>query len=291
MLTHHFLDQWQLDMNSATSAAMVFVFSFLTFLRERHIDHSRASLDAVYKTDAVLEFKLRRLVGDDNPNPLIIIPSMKVNPIQRVINYYADVAGALVGIALLSGFVILWLAIGPVLQFNSNWWLLIGTYCGIVGLNDGFVLRNVQSKFDARLGQQFDELGAGDRDLLESLGLSIPAMALVNQKTLSYRASKTMNKICGHEFMVIAGVLLIIGLLTGSTIMQWSVTGQLLSNIPPSIVETFFMIILITGHNAADKQRRANIFNLFQRRVRLLSLVDAIEPQVGEQVVVVNEKI
>ena len=262
---------------------MVFVFSFLAFLRERHVDYSRASLDAMYRTDAVLELKLRSLLGDDIANPTIIIPAAKVNPLQRLINYYADVAGALTGMALLVGFIALWLAIGPILHFDSNWWLLIGTYCGLIGLNDGFVLRNVQSKFDTRVAQMFGELDLGDQQLLTTLNLPISAVASVNKETPSYRLSRIMNNVCGHELMVLAGILLIIGLLTGSTIMKWSETGQLLSNIPPSIIETFFMIILITGHNSADAQRRADMMNLFGRRVRLLAFVDAVEREMGRR--------
>lgn len=34
----------------------------------------------------------------------------------------------------------LWICIGPLLPFSSSRWLLIGTYAGLVGMNDGFVL-------------------------------------------------------------------------------------------------------------------------------------------------------
>lgn len=47
--------------------------------------------------------------------------------------------------------------------------------------------------------------------------------------------------------------------------------GQLICNVPPSIIESFFMIILITGHNFADSERRVQIRNMYERRLQLLA--------------------
>jgi low-affinity ferrous iron transport protein len=46
-------------------------------------------------------------------------------------------------------------AIGPALSFDSNWWLLIGTYAGLIGMNDGFVLRNVHNVLHGYEDAQF----------------------------------------------------------------------------------------------------------------------------------------
>jgi len=254
---------------------MVFVFSFLAILRECHAGYLRSRLDAVYAVDTQLEMKLRDVTGDEMPNPEVVIPPPRVNGLQRAINYYADVVGTLVGIALLMGVLICWLALGPVFQFDANWWLFIGTYAGLIGLNDGFVLRNVQAKLRDHEQPQYDGLHTQDAAMFIRAGLELPKARESVKITIGHSLSERMNKICGHEVTVLVGVLLIVGLLVGSSVMMWSETGQLLCNVPPSIIESFFMIILITGHNAADKQRRSDLSELCERRVKLLAFVNA----------------
>ena len=75
--------------------------------------------------------------------------------------------------------------------------------------------------------------------------------------------------------------------------MRWSVTGQLLCNVPPSIIESFFMMILITGHDIADAKMRVDLHNVYLRRLKLVSWVDSLgdekkEGEMGMQVVEVN---
>ncbi|KAK4496667.1 hypothetical protein PRZ48_012649 [Zasmidium cellare] len=268
-------NQWQLDINSATSALMVFIFSFLAILRERHSDYVRACIDAIYRVDSTLELKLRTVTNDEADNLPVAIPALRMNRVQRIITYYADVVGALTGVALLIVVFVAWLAIGPVLHFDTNWWLLIGTYAGLVGLIDGFVLRNVQTKLQGHEEPQYVQIDAEDRELFAMLNLPLPPTEPLNPRKLSFRVSQKMGEICGHEIMVMAGLLLVFGLLIGASIMRWSETGQLLCNIPPSVIESFFMIILITGHNAIEAQRRVDLKNIFERRLKLLAIVDA----------------
>lgn len=73
------------------------------------------------------------------------------------------------------------------------------------------------------------------------------------------------------------GVVLIVGLLAGASAMKWTTTGQLLCNIPPSIIESFFMMILITGHNLSERKRREDYNNLYQRRLDLYAYINCIK--------------
>jgi low-affinity ferrous iron transport protein len=269
-------DIWELYINSATSALMVFVFSFLANIRERHSEYTKRCLDSIFRVDAALELKLRTMTGDQQDNELIVIPPPAANVVQKVIFYYADVVGTLVGIVILIIVIIIWLAVGPVMLFSSNWWLFIGTYAGLVGMNDGFVLRNVQSKLSDYEDLEFDKVNADDAALFEITGLRMPDRVCVQTRSLTNRVSSAMNKVCAHEITVIAGFLVIIGLLIGSSVMQWNTTGQLISNIPPSIIESFFMIILITGHNDADAAKRVDLKHLYERRLALLSFVNRV---------------
>lgn len=73
--------------------------------------------------------------------------------------------------------------------------------------------------------------------------------------------------------MVVSGVVLILGLVVGASVMRWSETDQLLSNIPPSIIESFFALILITGHNVDEAKRGVDLYHVHLRRLRTISYV------------------
>lgn len=293
----HWSSTWLLYINSATSALMVFILAFLANIRERHGEYSNRCLEAIWKVDAALELNLRVATGDATLNPTVSIPAPCVTKIQRVINYYADLVGALVGIAILILTMIIWLAIGPAMAFSSNWWLLIGTYAGLVGMNDGFVLRNVFHKLRGYEDDLFSEVGWEDEvalSLLDSLQTlpgkqqelmpqlpqqqqaSSEAIQTVPGNSLTERISLRVGAICSHEYAVLLGVVTIIGLIIGASAMGWSLTGQLLCNVPPSIIETFFMMILITGHNLGDRRRRSDLARVHARRLRLLKGVEGV---------------
>jgi low-affinity ferrous iron transport protein len=274
-------NMWQLDINSSTSALMVLVFSFLANIRERHSDYTKRCLDALFRVDAALELKLRCLTDDQVDNEVVVILPPKANTIQKAIFYYADVVGTLVGIVILILVLVAWVAVGPVMKFSDNWWLFIGTYAGLVGMNDGFVLRNVQSKLREYEDVQFQLVDQEDAALFRIVSMGLPDRKKLdtvasNNVSLTRRVSLAMGKICAHEITVVAGFVVLLGLLTGSSLMKWSTTGQLLCNVPPSIIESFFMIILITGHNYADEEKREVLQNLYQRRLTLLSLVNLV---------------
>jgi low-affinity ferrous iron transport protein len=265
---------WQLYINSATSALMVFILAFLANIRERHTQYMTKCLEAIWAVDAALELRLRAATGEKIENPPCAIPVHKRSRIQRGIDYYADLVGTLAGIAILIFVIILWLAIGPVLHFDANWWLLIGTYAGLIGLNDGFVLRNVCTVLGDFEDEQFTQVEYDDMDMLAVIGVEKLKEERVADNSLTCRISVRVSDICSHELTVVLGAITIVGLIIGASVMGWSVTGQLLCNVPPSIIESFFTMILITGHNIGEAKRRVDLFNVYLRRLKLVSYVD-----------------
>lgn len=282
--TNGWSNEWELEMNSATSALMVFVFAFLANIRELDCSYINSSLQHAFRTDATLERKLRQLTGDTLENDAVVIPAPRVNLVQRAIYYYSDVIGTLVGIAILLAVVAVWIAIGPLLQFGSNWWLLIGTYAGLIGLHDSFILRNVQAKFDEDETAQFQEVEHTDARLFATAGLPMLEQTDTRKTSLSHLISVLVSRVCAHELAVVVDLVVIIGLIVGSSVMRWNFTGQLLSNVPPSIIETFLMIVLINGHNSSDAERRSKMHGLYQRRRALLRFVEGLEPVAGTDV-------
>lgn len=89
-----------------------------------------------------------------------------------------------------------------------------------------------------------------------------------------------MNWICGRELRVLLEMLLMFGVVIGSIAIRWTGNWQLRCTIPLDIIESFFTIILITGHNSADTKRQGNLAGVFEERKRLLALVDTVEETV-----------
>jgi low-affinity ferrous iron transport protein len=268
---------WQLYINSATSAWMVFILAFLANIRERHSKYITTCLEYIHTADATLELRLRAVTGDKFENKTVIISPPKRGRLQRGIDYYADLVGTLIGIAILLFVIIIWVAIGPAMSFDSNWWLLIGTYAGLIGLNDGFVLRNVQHILSGYQDTEFNQLVYDDMDMLAVIGVTQLSEERVADNSISCRISIAVGKVCSHEITVVLGAIMIVGLIIGASAMRWSVTGQLLCNVPPSIIESFFMMILITGHNVGDAERRVDLHNIYLRRLKLISYVNTLE--------------
>jgi low-affinity ferrous iron transport protein len=267
---------WFFYINSATSALMVLLLAFLANNRERHEQHLQDCVSLIYSADATLERMLRERTGDKIDNGVCIIPAPEVGKVQRVINFYADLVGTLLGIALLVLVLVVWAVLGPVMSFNDNWWLLIGTYAGLIGMNDGFVLRNLCNVCNIREEEQHDQRTLDDQDLLAIVGLTGSDENEVPKLGLNSRLSIIMGNVCSHEYTVVAGVVVILGLIATATAMNWSVLGQIICNVPPSIVESFFTLILITGHNIGDQKREASLRKIHQHRLQLIKYLEGM---------------
>lgn len=277
-------DQWQLYINSATSALMVLTFAFLANIRERHAVFTNSWLNLLFEADSSVELRLRQLTDDDMANAVVTVPAPKMNHLQRAIFYYADFVGTLTGVAILIAVIIVWVAIGPAMGFNANWWLLIGTYAGLIGLHDGFVLRNIQYQLANYEDGAFEDVRLSDLAVLEEATVSDPATEYDGSKlSLSTRLSERMGAFFSHELVLVADVILIIALVVGASAMRWTETGQLLCNVPPSLIETFIMLILITGHNLGEDRRRKSIENMYLRRLKVLTYVDMVAEKSSEK--------
>uniref|UniRef100_A0A093UTT0 Low-affinity iron/zinc ion transport protein fet4 n=1 Tax=Talaromyces marneffei PM1 TaxID=1077442 RepID=A0A093UTT0_TALMA len=243
-----FSDSWQLYMNSATSAWMVLYFTFLANIRERHNTHERKCLTSLFAIDCSLEAHLRVLTQDRESNPEVVLTAPKVNKLQRAIFYYADFVGTLVGIGIFVTVMITWLAVGPVFHFSSNWWLFIGTYAGLIGMHDGFVLRNMQARFSSYVENEMDVLHQLDKDVFQRIGLTLPPLKQADRQfTLSERVSIVVDKCNAMDT-------------DRPTLVQRS----------SSIIESFLMMILVTGHNLNDDRKRSELQTLYGRRILLL---------------------
>lgn len=270
----HWSDVWFFYINTSTSALMVFMLALLANDRERHEKFLSQCTTRIMTVDTDLEILLRDITKDSMANEAVVIEASAVSKLQRAINFYADLVGTLLGIALLTLILVVWIVLGPVMEFDANWWLLIGTYAGLIGMNDGFVLKNLSNVCASYEDKLYEQQILDDADLLAIIGAR---SSQVNETQAVTRAdvrfSIAMGNFCSHEYTVAVGLVSILSLLLVASLMRWNELGQIICNVPPSIIESFFTLILITGHNIGDKQRRANLQNIYQNRIDLVSHV------------------
>ncbi|KAI7907682.1 Low-affinity iron/zinc ion transport protein fet4 [Cokeromyces recurvatus] len=292
-------DEWQLYINTAVAVELTFTSMFLQNTRRRHMQYLERCLECIHEIDINLEVLLRQTTGDNTPNPIVSIPPTPVSRGIRMIDYYGDVIGTGIGAFISLCVFIVWFGIGSPMGWSDNWWLIIGTYTGLVGFLDGFVLRNVYFRQDNVLDEQFDILTDSDKAIFQFLNLYLPEQNESPKQSFGQRLSARMGYICATPLAVLFAVLVIIGLICVASGMKWNVTGQLLCNSPTMIIEGFLLIVLLQAHNMSNTVRRVQMKDIFVRRVRLLHYIrmvtganehyDINEKHIQESTVV-NEK-
>jgi low-affinity ferrous iron transport protein len=267
---------WQLYINTAVAVELTFTSMFLQNVRRRHADSLRVTLERIKKENAELEFLLRDLTGDMGLNQNWIISPPKASRMERSIDIYAHVVGSGVGVLLSAIVFAVWVAIGPTLHWSDNWWLVIGTYTGLIGFIDGFVIRNVYFRQSNIVASHLSSLKESDEEIMSVLRLPTTShdsdeeekAVKGNEPKLSpaARFSNWMIRICAHPIAVVASVVVVVILIAVATGLRWSETGQLLCNTPTMIVEGFLLLVLFQAHNLVVVERRREIGQCLERR-------------------------
>ena len=275
-------DVWQLYINTGVAVELTFTSMFLQNTRHRHMKYLEKCLASIMKADCELEIALRQRTHDIQPNPTVTIAHHNVSRSVRAIDYYGDVIGTGVGAVISISVFIVWIAMGSTMQWDSNWWLIIGTYTGLVGFVDGFVLRNVYFRQDVMLDEQFAILTDADQQLFQYLDLPFPENPVAKDgSSLHTRISGWMGRTCATSGAVLFSLIVVVVLIGIASGMQWNQTGQLLCNTPTMIMEGFLLIVLIQAHNMSNTKRRVTLYNVLLRRIQLLQYVQ--EPHLCEK--------
>ncbi|KAF7921377.1 hypothetical protein BELL_0334g00060 [Botrytis elliptica] len=264
-----FSDTWQLYVNTATAVALTFTSIFLQNIQQQQEDNLEQCLEYALRVDSEIEWRLREITNDYQPNPIFEIPAPTISRIDRSIDIFADVMGSGVGLLITLIVTIVWIAVGPILEFNDNWWLIIGTFTGLVGFIDGFVLRNVYYRDEKVTEVQFEKIAESDDRLLDLLNIPSPYQTPTKPRNFSTRASAAAGEFCALSGVCVASVGVVFALLATASIMKWSETGQLLCNTPTMIIEGFLLLILIQAHNIANAARGADFQSLLKHRLLL----------------------
>jgi low-affinity ferrous iron transport protein len=276
---------WQLYINTAVAVELTFTSMFLQNVRRRHADSLRLTLERIKKENAELEFLFRDLTGDMAPNESWIISPPKASKMERSIDIYAHVVGSGVGVVLSTIVFAIWIALGPTLHWSDNWWLVIGTYTGLIGFVDGFVLRNVYFRQSNIVAEHLSTLREEDEKIMSLLHLP-SSLSHDNDEeekgeqgkkrhklSLAARFSNWMTRICAHPVAVIASVVVVVVLIAIATGLRWSETGQLLCNTPTMILEGFLLLVLFQSHNEVVVERRSEVGECLGRRRRMCGVL------------------
>jgi low-affinity ferrous iron transport protein len=267
---------WQLYINTAVAVELTFTSMFLQNVRRRHANTLNLTLSSIKSLDSDLDVRLREMTGDMGSNPKIVIAPPESSRMERCIDVYAYVVGSGVGVALTTIVVIVWLSLGRMLSWDSNWWLIIGTYTGLVGFVDGFVLRNVYFRQSNILENHLQELISSDREVFSFLGLPFASGEEDvdeeggKKKSLGLRISEWMIYVCALPSAVMGSLGVVVVLLAVATGLRWSETGQLICNTPTMIVEGFLLLVLFQAHNLGNVRRRGQVGWVLERRSRIV---------------------
>lgn len=276
-----FSDTWQLYVNTATALEITLTTVFLQNIRRQHDEHLHRCIQEIDTVDAATEARLRHLTGDTTPNPVVASTRPTLTRAQNAIDIYAYILGGAIGLTISASVFALWIAIGHQLAFADNWWLIIGTYTGLVGFIDGFIMKNVDSRETALATQHFARLLARDAAVFAQLDAAMPPTPASDdaqdgrRQPLILRMSRAVDGALPATVSSYAAVGIVAALLVVASALRWTETGQLLCNTPTMIVEGFLLAVLLQAHNLADARRRRAYDDILQRRVVLAGFLDA----------------
>lgn len=270
-------NNWQLYINTGTAIVLLVTSVFLQNMRYRHEKYVQDIMNRIVKIERQIEVVLRDQTEDILLNPLVEIGREKRSPLEKAIDVYADLIGTGVGVVLAACVFVAWLVVGHLMKWNSTWWLIIGTYTGLVGFLDGFVLRLVYLRISAHENVIFQDLFEESAKVMH---IDPPQKTPSHHSKMSfwgYKASVWINIICSSPYAVLVSVLVIIGLIVAASIMHWTTTGQLIANTPTMIIEGFMLIILIQAHNWDDYRRREYLRSFYNGSCSLLSYAKSLK--------------
>lgn len=269
-----FSNTWQMYINTATAIELLVTTVFLENVRNRANDFILKQTEIFNKIDSDLEYLLREINGNDTTeNELVVVQRCPRDRIQSAISFYAHVVGNGLGLVISICVFSAWLGIGNVMHWSSNWWLVIGSYTGLVGFIDGFVLREIFFSITRYEQNKFLDLLSDSQELLDIAGIAIDLERPKLQKTWSKRISLFINDICSNEWSVVFAFVTVLGLVILASALLWSETAQLIANTPTMIIEGFFLLILVQAHNWASDERRFTLSELNRSRVLLYNYI------------------
>lgn len=212
--------------------------------------------------------------------PSLSLPPTPTSPFSR----YASLIGSGYGAAVSALLFIGWIAVGNVMSWGDNWWLIVGTWTGVVGTFNAAVLRYSLFREETKAKAEYGRLIAEDKAIFSRMGLRATEQTDFFVSTVMTRISLFTSRVCASPWAVGGTLALIVGLLVGATVVLWNETAQLLVNSVTMIVESFFLIVLIDAHNVQAVEHRVRLHDMLLRRLQLLVILRRVGAEAAEEV-------
>lgn len=262
-----FSNTWQIYINTATAIELLITTIFLENVRNREGHYIMKQTKTFDELDSNLEYLLREMNKNYVENELVLVERTPRDKVQKCISLYAHVIGNGLGLIISICVFSAWIGIGNVMHWSANWWLVIGSYTGLVGFIDGFALREIFFSITKYESIKFNDLLNDSQELLDIAGIPIELEKPKVKPTLSNKVSLAINGICSNKWSVVSAVLIVLGLVILASAMLWSETAQLIANTPTMIIEGFFLLILVQAHNWACRERCLLLTELTKSRI------------------------
>lgn len=264
-----FSNQWQLYVNTATALEITLTTMFLQNIRQQHDDHLEKCIKSIELIDSEIEAQLRRITGDREENAVVASIPPVLTGAHRGIDIFAYIVGGPIGVFISVVVFALWIGVGPVLEFDDNWFLIIGTYTGLMGFVDGFVMNNVDHREGELARLHFERLVDQDYKLFRLMDIEMPETKEATKLSLKLRWSNAIGSWCASTWASYGSAVTVVVLIVIASALQWTETGQLLCNTPTMIAEGFLLIMLLSAHNTADVKRKIVYDDILNRRLVL----------------------
>lgn len=267
---YSFSNEWQLWLNTCTALQQTLTICLLTLARARHDCFVEKCMGSIFIQDCELEYRCRNLIQYEIPNKSVGIEWQPASKFERSLDWYAGFVGSGYMVILSFAFLIVWLGIGHPMQWGDNWWLIIGTYTGLVGTFNAAVLRYSLYNAEKKISDEYAALITQDKIIFDALQIPFPNQEMKYKSGPMTRISLFFSWACATPWAVVAILALIIALLVYATAVLWNETAQLVVNSVTMIVESFFLIVLISAHNLQATEHRIRLHDILMRRLQLL---------------------
>lgn len=281
-----FGDMWQMYINTAVAVSLLICSTMLQNVRARHDVFVATIVKKIFLLDERIETILRELANDfETDGDTITIEAKNRTTFEGALDWYADIIGTGVGLILAIAVIIVWICIGKPMRWSDDWWLIIGTYTGLVGFFDGFIIRQNYFRIVKQEEINYERVLEEDDITFQKFGVIYPdylsGYIRDDNESLIYKVSLYVNNICSTSWSVLVSIAIILLLIIVASVMRWNTTGQLIANTPTMIIEEFFLLILLQAHNWADHRRRKSISLFYRRRVFILEHLQGVPKSSG----------
>lgn len=262
-------NNWQMYINTATAVELLITTVMLNNVRSQNNKYVIEQIEKLVVLDCEIEALGRAIASDDIDNEMITVEALKRTGTRKVISIYAEIIGTGIGVIVTVVVFAVWVFVGHLMSYNSNWWLIIGTYTGLVGFIDGFTLREVYLSITIYEQDKYLDLLEESQELLRLAGLDYHVKTPQPKYSVGLAFSQAMNRALSSRWAVVGSVITVLALIAIASGMRWSETAQLIANTPTMIIEGFCLLILIQAHGWADYKRRWTVRELAMSRTLL----------------------